>query len=60
MDVKFVEKFPRFVPLSLLKTLKETTLKGMTLLHRGQLSVQPVSKEHFDFIVSLGHEPNDE
>lgn len=52
VDVEFVEEFPRVVPLDELRA--DPRLKGLALLQRGQrLSVQPVSKEHFDRIVSL-------
>jgi predicted RNA-binding protein with PUA-like domain len=51
VDVKFVEKLPRFVPLDELRTRPE--LDGMVLLNRSRLSVQPVDRKHFDFIVKL-------
>lgn len=53
VDVGFVERFPHFVPLPLLKEQPE--LEGMEVLRKGsRLSVQPVSKEHFDRVVQLG------
>ena len=53
VDVEFVEKFPRFVPLSELR--EDGALEGMWLLKRGmRLSVQPVDKAHFKHIVKLG------
>lgn len=53
VDVEFVEKFPRFIPLAELRN--ETELAGMWLLERGmRLSIQPVEKEHFNHIVALG------
>ena len=55
VDVKFVEKFKRLVSLSELKAAEE--LSGMVLLQKGsRLSVQPVSQEHFEFIVQLGRQ----
>lgn len=53
VDVEFVEKFKRFVPLDELKANKK--LSGMLVLRKGQrLSVQPVEKAHFDEAVRLG------
>lgn len=51
VDVRFVEKLPRLVPLPELRTRPE--LAGMVLLTRSRLSVQPVDQEHFDAIVAL-------
>lgn len=52
VDVRFVKKFPKLLPLAQLKA--EPELAGMELLRRGsRLSVQAVSKEHFDFIIRL-------
>ena len=52
VDVKFKKKFKRFIPLEELKQLK--SLDGMELLRRGsRLSIQPVSKKHFETIVKL-------
>lgn len=52
VDVAFVEKAPRLVPLDQLK--RDTQLEGMVLLQRGsRLSVQPVSAAHFAHIRSL-------
>jgi predicted RNA-binding protein with PUA-like domain len=53
VDVKFVEKFPRLVPISELRENKK--LAKMQLLQRGnRLSVMPVSGEEFKVIVNLG------
>ncbi len=51
--VGFVEKFKHFVSL---EELKQTpALKGLLVLKKGQrLSIQPVSKQHFDTICRLG------
>jgi len=51
VDVRFVEKFPRLVPLPELRTRPE--LAGMVLLTRSRLSVQPVEPAHFDAVVAL-------
>ncbi len=55
VDVKFVEKLARLVGLPELKTCPE--LADMVLLNRSRLSVQPVTKEQYDFIVDLADEP---
>ena len=51
--VEFVEKFPALVSLD---QLKETAgLKGMVVVQRGsRLSVQPVTRSHFDLVVAMG------
>jgi predicted RNA-binding protein with PUA-like domain len=52
VDVEFVEKFKRFVPLDELKA--DAKLKGMVVIQKGsRLSVQPVSKAHFDEVRKL-------
>uniref|UniRef100_A0A0G4IEA4 Thymocyte nuclear protein 1 n=1 Tax=Chromera velia CCMP2878 TaxID=1169474 RepID=A0A0G4IEA4_9ALVE len=58
VDVKFVRDLRRFVSLEELKGYKEGGLKDMFLLTRGRLSVQPVSREHFDFVVALEDTPD--
>ncbi|CAH1241256.1 THYN1 [Branchiostoma lanceolatum] len=64
VDVKFVRMMKRFIPLSELKALhlkhksRGGALQNMFLLTRPRLSVQPVSKEEFDFIVSLEGKEN--
>ena len=53
VEVEFVKKFKRFVPLEELKANKK--LQGMLVLKRGmRLSVQPVEKVHFEEVVHLG------
>lgn len=53
VDVAFVEKLPRFVPLDELKT--DDALEGMAVRQKGQrLSVQPVTAEHFRRVLRLG------
>ncbi len=52
VDVEFVKKFKRFVPLDELKIDKK--LENMLVIQRGQrLSVQPVEKTHFDEVLRL-------
>ena len=52
VDVKFVKKFK--TPVSLVEIKREKKLAGMRVREVGsRLSVQPVSKEHFDYIVGL-------
>ncbi|KAJ2556915.1 hypothetical protein EV175_001677 [Coemansia sp. RSA 1933] len=53
VDVKFHSKFTEVLPLSQLKTLDK--LKEMVLIKRGRLSVQPVRKEEYDFILALAN-----
>ena len=54
VDIEFVSRFPKPLPLPLLRTLPE--LVAMPLLKRGQrLSVQPVSPEEWAFVVDLGN-----
>ena len=51
-DVEFVSKLERPVTLSELRTHPQ--LEGMILLRRGnRLSITPVDKEHWDFILGL-------
>jgi predicted RNA-binding protein with PUA-like domain len=52
VDVEFVSKFPRTVTLNEMKL--ENSLQGMAVLKKGnRLSVTPVSKKHYEKIVSL-------
>ena len=52
VDVGFVRKFKRLIPLEELRGLK--ALQKMVLLQRGsRLSVQPVTKKEFDAILKL-------
>lgn len=51
VDIEFVEKFKRVLPLSVLKTLPE--LEAMPLVRRGnRLSVMPVSESEWHAILS--------
>lgn len=52
VDLAFVERFPRLLPLEELKA--DPALEGMELLRRGsRLSVQPVSADHLARIRKL-------
>lgn len=52
-QLEFVERFPSVLPLEAIRA--ERRFAGMALLARGQrLSVQPVSKAHFELAVKLG------
>ena len=54
VDVTFEKKFPRQVPLAELR--KTPGLEEMLLLKKGmRLSIQPVTKDQFDIVVSLGN-----
>ncbi|KAF9311121.1 hypothetical protein BG003_007738 [Podila horticola] len=53
VDVKFSRKFKRMVTLKELQQYKDKELSGMKLLNRGRLSVQPVTDQEMDFILSL-------
>lgn len=54
VDVEFVEKFPRTVPLSEIKETSE--LQDMVLVKRSRLSVQPVKKDEFRKIVDMARD----
>lgn len=56
VDVRYVETFPRLVPLDELRTYPE--LADMVLLKRSRLSIQPVSPEEFAFICSIARRPS--
>ena len=52
VDVGFVKKFSRLIPLEELRGVK--ALKNMVLLERGsRLSVQPVTEKEFEAIIKL-------
>ncbi|XP_052611362.1 thymocyte nuclear protein 1 isoform X2 [Peromyscus californicus insignis] len=59
VDVQFVRMMKRFISLDELKTYHQAhkatggPLKNMTLFTRQRLSVQPLTREEFDFILSL-------
>ncbi len=53
VSVGFVEKLPRFIPLSTLR--EDPDLEGMLVIQRGQrLSIQPVEPAHFRRVMKLG------
>lgn len=52
VDIKFTEKFPHVVSMKAMKTHSE--LQNMVLFRQGRLSIQPVSKAEWEFIVALG------
>ncbi|XP_036856770.2 thymocyte nuclear protein 1 isoform X2 [Manis javanica] len=62
VDVQLVRMMKRFIPLAELKAYHQahkTTsgpLKNMVLFTRQRLSVQPLTQEEFDFILSLEEE----
>lgn len=52
-QVEFVERFPTVLPLEAIRA--ERGFEGLALLARGQrLSVQPVSRAHFELALKLG------
>jgi predicted RNA-binding protein with PUA-like domain len=52
VDIQFKQRFKRIIPLQELKQYPQ--LEGMQLLKKGnRLSVMPVVKDHWDFILSL-------
>lgn len=54
VDIQFVQKFPKLLPLEALKGVKG--LEKMPLLQRGQrLSVQPVSESEWKMILKLAN-----
>ncbi|XP_040848583.1 thymocyte nuclear protein 1 [Ochotona curzoniae] len=59
VDVQFVRMMKRFIPLAELKTYHQAhkvtggPLKNMALFTRQRLSVQPLTQEEFNFILSL-------
>ncbi len=57
VDLAFVQKFRHVVGLDALRG--DRRLADLLVLKRGQrLSIQPVSAEHFQIIVKLGHDRN--
>ena len=51
VKLKPLKKLKRFIPLELIKS--DAKLKNMSLVRFGRLSVQPVSKQEFDYILKL-------
>ena len=56
VDLGFVERFARFVPLAELKA--DPALAGMLVTGKSRLSVQPVEAVDFETVVALGREGN--
>lgn len=54
VDLSFVERFTRFVPLAELKA--DPGLAGMIVTGKSRLSVQPVDASDFETVVALGRE----
>ena len=54
VDVRFVERFPRVVPLREIK--EESRLSEMVLVKRMRLSVQPVLEEEFQIVREMAKE----
>lgn len=53
VDVCFVRKFKKFISLDELKA--DSRFEGMVVIKKGsRLSIQPVSKKHFDIALKLG------
>ncbi len=57
VDIRFVRKLPRIVPLAELKA--DPALDDMVVTGRSRLSVQPVEKAHFDHVLSKAEERED-
>jgi len=53
VDVKFVRKLKRLIPLRELQEYKEAELKDMVVVGKGRLSVQPVREQEWKFILEL-------
>lgn len=54
VDISFVEKLPRLVPLAELKA--DSSLQGMLVTGKSRLSVQPVEPSDFQRVVDLARE----
>uniref|UniRef100_A0A1D2A1F2 Thymocyte nuclear protein 1 n=1 Tax=Auxenochlorella protothecoides TaxID=3075 RepID=A0A1D2A1F2_AUXPR len=53
VDCKLVRRLSRVIGLQELKQYKDGDLSGMALFKQSRLSVQPVKKEEWDFVLSL-------
>ena len=51
-----VRKLERIVTLKELKQHISGSLEGMVLLSKGRLSVQPVTRPHWDFVMELARD----
>ena len=54
VDIAFVRKLPRTVPLSEIKD--EPALEDMVLVNRSRLSVQPVEEDEFERVLAMAEE----
>jgi predicted RNA-binding protein with PUA-like domain len=52
VEVKPISKLPKAVSLEMIK--KDERLDQMVLVKNSRLSVQPVKKEEFDLVISMG------
>ncbi|BFZ63088.1 hypothetical protein YB2330_004206 [Saitoella coloradoensis] len=59
VDVEFERRMERFVSLKELREYGDKELKGLALLRRSQLSVSPVSKKEWEFIMELAEKAVD-
>lgn len=57
VDIRFVRRLPRLVPLAELKD--DSALNGMTVTGRSRLSVQPVEEEHFEHVLRMAESSTD-
>lgn len=55
-----VRRLARLVSLQELKQHSEAELEGMALLSKGRLSVQPVTRQQWDFVLGLEDRPPEE
>lgn len=53
VDIKLVRKLKRLVSLEELKTHASGALKDMPLFNRSRLSIQPITQQQWDYILSL-------
>ncbi|KAJ3296224.1 Thymocyte nuclear protein 1 [Borealophlyctis nickersoniae] len=53
VNVKFVRKLRRLIPLKELQSYRDGPLSDMVLVRRGRLSVQPVKQEEWEFVLGL-------
>ena len=53
VDVRFVRRLKRIIPLKELQEYKEKELKDMVVVGKTRLSVQPVRENEWKFILTL-------
>lgn len=53
VDVRFVRRLNRIIPLKELQEYKEGELKDMVVVGKTRLSVQPVRENEWKFILTL-------